>query len=381
MKSPLIAAVVLATAAICAATPASAAPVCADGGVTSYAPPPATDTPFGVTTGPGGTWYAEGDRIVRVRANGTIDQFSLPDPAAADAGWLTWPGGNVVWFADRGTGRLGTVDGFAIPRHDLGGWLQDARSEDVLLAGVRLAALVAAWWLLATTLLYVAARLAHLHGAARAVGWATLPVVRRWADRVAAVSIVAASALAGARPAAADPPPAPSPSGPPVVVELDHRDRTGPAVPTPSTVRTGRSGDVPPGSVAPRPDEPEQSVPPPAPPAPPTTAPTTAPPVPTPEASPAPSAPAAPAGPAAPAAPTTPPPATTGTTHEVAPGDHLWSIAAERVAATTGRAIPDLTAADIAPYWSRVVELNRPRLRSGDPNLVYPGEVVELPPL
>jgi len=29
----------------------------------------------------------------------------------------------------------------------------------------------------------------------------------------------------------------------------------------------------------------------------------------------------------------------------------------------------------------RVVELNRTRLRSGNPNLVYPGEVVELPPL
>ena len=36
---------------------------------------------------------------------------------------------------------------------------------------------------------------------------------------------------------------------------------------------------------------------------------------------------------------------------------------------------------DVAPYWLRVVELNRHRLRSGNANLVYPGEVVELPPL
>jgi hypothetical protein len=28
-----------------------------------------------------------------------------------------------------------------------------------------------------------------------------------------------------------------------------------------------------------------------------------------------------------------------------------------------------------------VVEINRPRFRSGNPNLVFPGEVVELPPL
>ena len=110
MKSALLAAVVLATATVCSTTTAAAAPVCANGGVTSYPPPPATDTPFGITAGPGGTWYAEGDRIVRVRANGTVDQFPLPDPAA-DTGWLTWPGGNVVWFAERGTGRLGTVDG------------------------------------------------------------------------------------------------------------------------------------------------------------------------------------------------------------------------------------------------------------------------------
>src|SRR5215469_7060253 len=92
-----------------ATTSAAAASACANGGVTSYSPPPSTDTPFGITAGPGGTWYSEGNRIVRVQANGSIDQFPLPD--AADAGWLTWPGGDAVWFSDRGTGRLGTVDG------------------------------------------------------------------------------------------------------------------------------------------------------------------------------------------------------------------------------------------------------------------------------
>jgi hypothetical protein len=46
-----------------------------------------------------------------------------------------------------------------------------------------------------------------------------------------------------------------------------------------------------------------------------------------------------------------------------------------------GKSPADLALADIAPYWLRVVEINLPRLRSGNPNLVYPGEVVELPPL
>jgi hypothetical protein len=62
-------------------------------------------------------------------------------------------------------------------------------------------------------------------------------------------------------------------------------------------------------------------------------------------------------------------------------GEHLWSIAAARVASASRRASADLAPADIAPYWLRVVELNGHRLRSRNPDLVYPGEVVELPPL
>jgi virginiamycin B lyase len=98
-------------AAVVGATPAAAEPICANGGIATYPAPPATDLPFAITTGPGGTWYSEGDRIVRVRNNGTIDQFELPDPQAADAGWISWSGGPVVWFSDRGTGRIGSVDG------------------------------------------------------------------------------------------------------------------------------------------------------------------------------------------------------------------------------------------------------------------------------
>jgi hypothetical protein len=219
-----------------------------------------------------------------------------------------------------GLHRLGSVDGFAIPRRDLTQWLRDTPSEDVLLAAIRLAALVAAWWLLATTLAYIAARLAHLHGAARAIGWATCPAVRRWVDRAAAVSIMTASALGAARPAAAGPPPTTSPV-PPVVIDLDHRDRSGDARLPPVSVRTGQRVDAPPLPTTPPPPPP--TAPPPAP---------------------------APRG-----------------THRISPGEHLWSIAATY-------------AADVAPYWRRLVALNRPHLRSGDPNLVYPGETIELPP-
>jgi len=53
-------------------------------------------------------------------------------------------------------------------------------------------------------------------------------------------------------------------------------------------------------------------------------------------------------------------------------GDHLWKISARHLG-------PDAADREIAPYWLDVVEVNTPRLRSGDPNLIFPGEVVELP--
>ena len=246
--------------------------------------------------------------------------------------------------------RLGGVEGFAIPRHDLSRWLQQTPSEEVLLAGVRLAALVAAWWLLGSTLLYVVARLARLHGTAAALGWATLPAVRRWADRAGAVSIVAATALGVGRPAAAGPPPTTSPAPVPVVVDADHRDPSSLPSRPPSSVRTGQRADAPVPTVPPV--ETAPVVPPPA---------------------------TALLAPPAPAAPASAP--TAGATHTVTRGEHLWSIAAGRLATVTGKAPADLSPAEISPYWRRVVEINRPRLRSGNANLVYPGEVVELPPL
>lgn len=58
----------------------------------------------------------------------------------------------------------------------------------------------------------------------------------------------------------------------------------------------------------------------------------------------------------------------------VVSGDHLWKISERHVEATS----PGLR---IAPYWLEVIEENRPRLRSGDPDLIYPGEVIVLPEL
>jgi hypothetical protein len=64
-------------------------------------------------------------------------------------------------------------------------------------------------------------------------------------------------------------------------------------------------------------------------------------------------------------------------THVVVRGDNLWRIAQAAVIAKNGSSHP--TDAQIAPYWWRVIAANRTTLSSGDPNLIFPGEVVRLP--
>lgn len=62
----------------------------------------------------------------------------------------------------------------------------------------------------------------------------------------------------------------------------------------------------------------------------------------------------------------------------VVQGDHLWKISKrhleEHLAHEPGNG-------EIAPYWRTVIDENRERLRSGDPDLIYPGELIRLPGL
>ena len=75
---------------------------------------------------------------------------------------------------------------------------------------------------------------------------------------------------------------------------------------------------------------------------------------------------------AAPAAPTA------ATTHTVASGDTFWSIA-EDVVRTDERGVSDH---ELVSYWHALIDLNRDRLRvPGEPDLIFPGQVFELPPL
>ncbi|MDH3189869.1 MAG: hypothetical protein OEM39_04415 [Acidimicrobiia bacterium] len=53
-------------------------------------------------------------------------------------------------------------------------------------------------------------------------------------------------------------------------------------------------------------------------------------------------------------------------------GDHLWSISSDHLNT-------DATTAEISSLWRKVIAVNIDRLRSGDPDLIYPGEWVLVP--
>lgn len=61
----------------------------------------------------------------------------------------------------------------------------------------------------------------------------------------------------------------------------------------------------------------------------------------------------------------------------VEPGESFWSIAEDVLTERLGRPPTDR---EIVPYWRRLVEANRDRLRTGDPDLVFPGQTFVIPP-
>jgi nucleoid-associated protein YgaU len=78
-------------------------------------------------------------------------------------------------------------------------------------------------------------------------------------------------------------------------------------------------------------------------------------------------------------APPVPAPAPADATITLGPGDHLWSVAARTLATAWGRPAAER---EVAPYWRLLVEVNRASLPNpADPDLVFPGDVVRLPPV
>jgi len=244
--------------------------------------------------------------------------------------------------------RLGAEPGFALPGADVAAWLRRTPPIDATSAILRVVALAAAWWLLASTLWWL---LVALRPAGGVRGRLAMPGTRRLVEVALALTIVGGTALtgpaAGARPAASGAPP-PATTAPVLVLgHVDRRDETLPTTTstTPAGVRTGRT------ELAAVPSPPTATF------------------VPHPTSPPAPSAAPAPA-PAVPAPPRL---------HVVAPGENLWTIAAQVVGGATGRPAPAVPAAEVAPYWLALCDANRATVRSGNVGLIFPGEVLQLP--
>jgi hypothetical protein len=62
----------------------------------------------------------------------------------------------------------------------------------------------------------------------------------------------------------------------------------------------------------------------------------------------------------------------------VAAGDDFWSVAEAVLSRSSGTPVP---ASAVGPYWARLVAANRSRLpRPDDPSLLFPGDVLVVPP-
>jgi hypothetical protein len=241
--------------------------------------------------------------------------------------------------------RLGRVPWLVVGWHELAWWLRVTPAEDALVAVLRSAALGAAWWLLASTALCLLARLSGLRRAVRLADGLALPVVRRLAQRVAAAGLSAGLALG---PAAARAEPVVVPPDAAAVSTIDD-DRSGsrrnalsPRLRSPNSAGDDRARPRP-ASQALSPAADRQA------------------------------APAAPRAAVASQAAGHQPP----DRYRVRPGDNLWTIA-QRQAAADGA---DDSTAEVAGYWLRLVEAATPSLRSEDPDVIHPGEVIALPPL
>jgi hypothetical protein len=347
--------------------------------------------------------------------------------------------------------QLGRVPALRIPWHSLMPWLLNSPVEDVLAAILRMIALLIAWWLLCSNLLYLFASLTRIPSTVRAVRWVTLPVVRSITDHAVALALAtsivgsgAGASIAAAPPAVAAAPyrsgtmssgqgdatPArvvgysPQPAGqtsttgyvpkPADNVQAEQQGSSSSSTP-PSSGSTSRSSST--STTAPT----TTTTPTPS-----TTAPTsTTGYVPPHLAGPPASTTASSGSTSASSTSTTAPTSTTGyvpphlagppasnrakpratkpksqaspggggsqssseATHKepdapidrsVQEGDNLWVMSRKRLAEVKGLDASDLSDHEIAAYWLRVIAAN-PHLPSGDPDLIFPGDIIHLP--
>lgn len=221
-------------------------------------------------------------------------------------------------------------------------WVSERAPVDLAFAALRVAAMVTCYHLLAMQLVAVAARVVDRPNLLRLANRFTPPPLRTSARRLAGIGLTAVTSVTVSATGAGASEPA---AGLAMmqVVEVGPRAGTATAVlrVDPNDARTGSH-------------------------------PATSAPAPAPSPEPAPADPEPPSAPVAVSEPEVDP--GTDREHVVQPGDHLWSIAAAEVAIAVAEPDPS----SIERYWERLVLAN-PQLDDAD--LVFPGDVILLPPV
>ena len=246
---------------------------------------------------------------------------------------------------------LGMLRSHGLPPLEMGTEsLSDAATGQSLisLAGVLAVAglLAVAAFFVVTGCVYAVAVCAGWTGAARAVGVLTVPIVRRAADRLAAVSLSTALLATGIQ--AAGPP-----DQHPDAQQDDHVARID-AIPHPALRRLLSPTSAPdpaPGSTVPSA----------------TLQPITPPPASRPDRGPDVIGRARDAS--------QPEESSDATEYTVERGDNFWTISAHHLADMSEHPV------SVGVYWRRVIAENIDRIRSGDPDLIFPGEIIVLPPV
>lgn len=269
--------------------------------------------------------------------------------------------------------KIGSNTEFQVDWNNFSHWLSTAELQTLIAASARLVGLVIAYYLFISTALYTLATLLRFKPALSVLKFFTVPAVRRSLDKALAATALTASLVGGPATfaAAAETPPyfpdpitqTNSPTGgttttttPPATTPSDDDNQdnqtinelfpqqgsTTTTTPKPSTTSTTTQVTIP-GLGE-------------------TTVTTTPAETPTPTPTPAPA-----------------PQVQGEQVYKVVPGDNLWSISKQHLANVRGVDPSTLSDHDIAKYWLQVIEVNKPNLRSGNPNLIYPDEQITLP--
>jgi nucleoid-associated protein YgaU len=223
---------------------------------------------------------------------------------------------------------VGELSGLRIDWSTPLGWVDEAGAEEVAMATLRYVGLVVGYWVLASATLSLVALQAQRPNLLTAVKLVSLPGIRRILDRALAAALAASLASSPVPPAQAEEVPA----SPQVMFDINSDGVPIPLIRLDNGFPVAASSD----HETPRIETPQVRIP-------------------------------------QYEHPTSRnQPVAHSDTYEVVGGDNLWLIAERQIGDT-----PDIDR--VTDYWRRLVANNTPTLRSGDPNLIFPGEVIALP--